>query len=540
MRNLPPALAFLLVVLRPAVLLGYRVVTRLAARYLGRGLCGASVYVAGSGASGDLAVGLSDIDLVAVLGGRPDTVEHHRDVVLSRWRRLQRAFGPLAGGIGIAVYAESDLADEPGATALTYGLAGRAAVPSASGGYLRPGRPVDDLYRRLHPGVYGPGRTWRLVDGSCRTRGDAIGSPDYRRLAAWLELQWWWRFASELSTSPHPAFASYLAFKLVAEPVRIWLWLAHGIRVNGRLEAIEHALTLLPEEDDVLRSALTLYNRLPRAGEPPRAETLAWLLRIGDRIAALLEAEILVRDASEVSLVTGDAVLRREASEALQGLSSCSPVLRCAPLADWRSRSMPPLADEALVAVDIDVADPVALGGLSEHAVVGLQPAVRTERLLVLPGDAFSDRVLMRSIQFAGSDPVSFALLDGRETASFPQVPGLSASDCARRAVDEHAAWLSLWIPKQPLADVTLDRLFTAARAALFSESIHSGEPQLPLSARSTVACLGDRYAGARSTAEDAYAAFRDHRANGKPAPPGVAAAFRRVVENLVSYGAAP
>src|SRR5262249_15561968 len=126
-----------------------------------------------------------------------------------------------------------------------------------------------------------------------------------------------------------------------------------------------------------------------------------------------------------------------------------------------------------------------------------------------LPGDAFSDRVLLRSIQFAASDPVSFALLDGRRTASFPRVPGFAAPDSARRAVHEHAAWLASWTSNGPQPDAALDLLFTAARAALFLESVGDDEALLPLTAEATVAFLGERHPEARATAEDAYGAFR-------------------------------
>jgi hypothetical protein len=538
MTNPSPPLAFLLVVLRPAVLLAYRLVIRGAAWYLARDLSATSVYVAGTGASGELVVGLSDIDLVVVLGGGSSTVERERDVVLARWRWLRRALRGFTRAIGIALYVEEDLADEDGATVFTYGLGARGPAQDTEGGYLRRGRPVDDLYRRLHPGIYGPGRTWRLVQGRRRTPGEPVGSAEYRRLAAWLELQWWWRFAFELCTNPDPAFASYIAFKLVAEPARIWVWLADGRRVKGRREAIERALVLLPEEEDVLRGALTLHHRLPRAADPPRAQTLEWLLRIGDRIAALLEAEILVHGTSEVRLVDGDLVLGREAREASERVTATA--LRREPLVDWRARSMPRLADEALLALEIDPADPLDLARVAQHAVGGMQPAVRTDRLLVLPADAFSDGILLRSVQFAASDPVSFALLDRRRTASFPQVRGFSASDSARRAVDEHASWLALTASEEPTADGGLDLLFTATRAALLSESIDGGDPQLPLTVEATVACLGDRRPETRSRAEDAYAAFREQRTYGTPVPALIVRAFRGVVESLPSYTGAP
>lgn len=534
MKDLPAPLASLLVALRPALLWGYRVLTRAVARYLRHDLSETSVYVAGTGASEELVVRLSDIDLVAVVGGAPETVAHDREILLARWRRARRFLGVAARILGISIYGEEDLADEVGATVLTYGLSRNRRLDG--GGYLRPGRPSDELYRRLHPGIYGPGRTWRLVAGTRRTRDEPLESGDYRRIAAWLELQWWWRFAFELCTSPHRAFASYLAFKLAAEPARIWLWLAHRERVTGRRRVLERTLLLLPEEEGVLRRALRIQERLPRAAEPPRDETLAWLLRIGTRIAALLESEVAEHGVDAVRLVDGGVVLRPEARAALRAITPRSQRHPRLPLADWRSRAMPPTADETLVAVEVDPADHVAIGALAQLADVGFQPAVLADRLLVLPNDALSDRVLLRSVQCAISDPVSFAVLAGRSTAAFPCAPGFSALDCAQRAVGEHSAWLAAQNRAEAQPELALDLLFTAARAALFLESFEAGDPELALSAEAVASALGDRYPRARTAAEEAYSAFCDHRAAGVPARAPVVAALRGAVGDLVSY----
>ena len=164
MVELPPWLARLLSVASPLVKTGYRALAATASSYLRRGLPDASVYVAGTGASGELVAGLSDLDLVVVLGGDSAAVERDGDLVLARWRRLRSALPRLAPGLGISIYSERDLADADGGTALTYGLAAReASVDDSERGYPRPGRPSDELYRRLHPGIYGPGRTWRRV-----------------------------------------------------------------------------------------------------------------------------------------------------------------------------------------------------------------------------------------------------------------------------------------------------------------------------------------------------------------------------------------
>lgn len=514
--------------------MAYKVFTRLVAAYLQHGLSDTDVYLAGSGASREVVVGLSDVDLVVLLGGDKDEVAQLRGIVLRRWRRLQRLLGPAKRAVGIALYSERDLADGDGGTALTYGLAGREAAIEATGGYLRPGRPVDDLYRRLHPGIYGPGRGWTQVGSRHRTPQAALRNPDYRRLAAWLEMQWWWRFAYELCVSEKLDFASYLSFKLVAEPARIWLWLGYDIRPQGRRQAVEAALAFLPEEEHVLRGALDLHARLPRHRTPPRAETLAWLLRMGDRIARLLQEELRPHGSLEVKLRDGAVVPRREGREALEKLSAWAPIRCRVPLADWRSRAMPHVADELLVTVEADPCEPSALGGLARSAVTGLQPAVKAGSLLVLPADASTQEVLLRAVQIAGFDPVSFALLENRSVASFPEVAGLSAADCARRAVDEHAAWLGFLQPDETLGEVDFGRLFTAARAALFLETIGSSDPQLPLSAGATVKMIAELHGGDVPTAEDAYAGFIQWRTEGERPPAGLILEFTGEVKKLV------
>ncbi len=515
--------------------LGHLAVSRAVAAYLLRGVPEATVYTAGSGESGELVAGLSDVDLVLVIGGAPGEVERARALTAARWRLLRHRFPRLSHGLSLAIYGERDLDDEDGGTCLTYGLGEDGLVP-AEVGYLRQGRPADELYRRIHPGIYGPGRTWRRLHGTVRTRAEPVQSLAYRRIAGWLELQWWWRFAFEMCTSTRPDFAAYLAFKLVAEPARIWLWLAQGERVTGRREALERMLRLLPEEEDVLRQALSLYDELPRAG-PPRAETLDWLLRAGDRIAALLEAELRGHSATDVMLETeSELLLPRAMSDPVRELASLLGSSRLLPLVDWRARAMPPMADESLALIVGDAADPDIVAAAARASVPGLQTAVRVGRLLVLPNDALSDRVLLRSVQCALTDPVSFALVEGRSSATFPDVPGWSALDSARRAVAEHGAWLAGWTPDGPAPDRALDLLLTAARAALFLDSICAGHPMLPLTAAATVAHLADAQPAVRSVSESALDVFREARATGLPAESKTVGAFREVVEQLPGF----
>ena len=69
-------------------------------------------------------------------------------------------------------------------------------------------------------------------------------------------------------------------------------------------------------------------------------------------------------------------------------------------------------------------------------------PALRHGSLLIEPTFDVWGHGRLRVLQCGASDPVSAGLLDGRAHAAFPEVPGWSARDWARRAVAEHRAWL--------------------------------------------------------------------------------------------------
>jgi len=120
---------------------------------------------------------------------------------------------------------------------------------------------------------------------------------------------------------------------------------------------------------------------------------------------------------------------------------------------------------------------------------------------MVRPAASF-ERSRMRGIHCPLTDPVSFALAWGAETASFPRMAGWSAQDWARRAVAEHSAWLRAGPAARP-AEMHL----AAARAALFSESLDEGRPELVLTLEETRHRLDDRWPG--GVPEDAAALHR-------------------------------
>jgi hypothetical protein len=124
---------------------------------------------------------------------------------------------------------------------------------------------------------------------------------------------------------------------------------------------------------------------------------------------------------------------------------------------------------------------------------------------------------------------VSFALADGGATAGFPNVPGLSIQDTARRAVAEHGAWLAVrrGRPLEP-GFAAFALVVTAARAGLLWDGVEAGEPRLPVTVDATLDLL------------DAPAAVRDgyheHAVTWAPPDARVVEELRATVERLPAY----
>jgi hypothetical protein len=328
---------------------------------------------------------------------------------------------------------------------------------------------------------------------------------------AWLELQFVWRSAFRACTQPAAVDLAYVCVKLVADAARIWLWLVRGDLCVTRREALEEGLHALPEEEAALRAALALDARLPSNPEPELAQALSGLVRLSARLGRHVSAE--AGDGGTAVALDWDPA---EPLALHAGARDAPGVL---PLADWRARVWPVSPDDALLPSDFDPADPEALGSAVRAAGGwGPYPSVALAGLLVVAGPG-----LLRAVQCAPTDPVSFALLEGREEASFPEVPGWSAQGCARRAVTEHRAWLAS-------GDLDLDRfgrLFTAAQAALFAGSLALGEPRLPLTAAAAAAAIG---------AEEEYLHYRAWRGGEAAVSAEVAASLRDRVLALDAY----
>jgi hypothetical protein len=427
--------------------LAYRVVAHGAGFLLTRGEPGAAVYTRASLGGREFTPGLSDIDLAIVLAS-----DEQADRVRARWHRLDGAL-PLGGLVDLPlIYGQAELAALAGRSALTYdGVA--FGGPRATRDAIR------TLQRPELDG--GKASTWRQLRGPDRRPPQRPHDAQEQRIAAWFELVYWWRFAFPACAGPPAPWLASRCVKLVAEPGRIWLALEHGERVATRAEALQRLLRRLPEEEVALREVIALERALHRSPVPSLATVIPVLIRLSERIAAVLADQIAGAPVTEVALTGERAPL---------------------PLADWRALAAPPAADERLLLLAGDPADPKVLGAAVNAHPTGPYPVMRSGQLLLLPGGEFV-RTRMRAIQCPATDPVSFALLDGEATARFPDVAGWSIHDTARRAVAEHAARL-----RSEPGDLGL--LQTATRAALLHDSVRRGEPELVLTGAEALARL--------------------------------------------------
>ncbi len=80
--------------------------------------------------------------------------------------------------------------------------------------------------------------------------------------------------------------------------------------------------------------------------------------------------------------------------------------------------------------------------------------------------------------------------------------------------------------------------LLSAARAALFLQSVQDGDPELPLTVTETARRLAARSEPARTVAEDGLGHYREFAAHHTPPPAATLAAMRALVAELPAYGA--
>jgi predicted nucleotidyltransferase len=537
--------------LRPLWAALYAAAMHIVAAYLCYGHGGAAAYVCRSLAIDEPVYGLSDIDLVVVIPGAPGREGQERKRLKRRWERLCRAVPPLAELLpDVAFYEDAELAEAMAGSILTYGLAQDTEASPDQAAFFGVAAPTDEFGLRSRPGVYGPTRDWRSIRGPDRRPSPGVPGRQAQRIAAWQELQFWWSFAFGCAADPERPRSAFLCVKLVAEPARIWLYLAHGDEILSRRHVLERSLTHLPDEDEEIRRTLELYKDLGRFPSPPLAESLPPFVRLTSRVASRLCEEVQDSGETPVRLIGGaEAELLLHPVDGRPGTAQAPEGVSLLPLVDWRALAVPSLPDESLWLMSGNVVDPHDLGTAARVGRRGPYPLLISGRLLVLPTLGAWDRAWLRAVQCQPTDPVSFALVEGSGIARFPNVRGWCAEDWARRSVAEHRAWLtqagaSLHYPEWPPRDAAapslraMAKLFTAARAGLFSDSLELGDPELRLTVRAVAERLAESR-GARTVADLAVEAYAAGLATGSPPSADVVAALRKLVMALPAYATA-
>jgi hypothetical protein len=537
--------------LRPLWAACYELLARAVATYVRRGCRLASVYVRGSLAGGEPVYGLSDIDMIVVAPADPGRPGAAYASLRARDERLFRRFPVLWTVMRHSfVYEDSGLSEASSASALTYGLDRAASDGSLDRAcYLGSQPVVDEMGLLERPGLAGV-REWRRLAGPERRPREPPRDVQTRRVVAWLELQSWWRWAFEACLAPERPQVRLLCVKLVAGSARTWLWLDGREPVQRHSETLQQALRALPEEEDALKAALDLQRHLAAASEAPLAESLAAFVRLSSRIARRLESEVAREGTTEVRLLGGkdtELAMRAGSAAALKRVEARSDLL---PLLDWRALVLPLSPDETFVLTPYQATIPSDVARASAPAEDGAYAALQADHLMIYPTADIWTRGLLRAVQCALTDPVTFALARRDEKASFPDVDGWSASDVARRAVAEHRAWLAgrngnvptgrLWLHTPLVTDPsaeTLGMLVTAARAALFLESLEEGEPELALTVSDVAHLLAARQPGTQAVVEEGFGSYRTARLESVPPSPDLVSSLRRVVVSLPAYG---
>ena len=477
----------------------YAALARGAAAWLGRGTA-ATVYLTGSLAGGEPVYGLSDIDLVVVV---PDRLAHPE--VLRRLEVMHTWLPALRRVIAhVWVYDEPELSAAASASYPSFGLddgraafTGEGALPDAMGLLDRPGlsRPADG---------------WRRLRGAGLAPAPVRERPD-QRLAAWLEIQYRLRWALPLLVQPEPLNHQLAA--ALGGVARVWLWLVHDEVTAGNRSALGQAGWRLQSE----REMLWLAGHVIQTGRCDAAtvrELWGCLVRLAAGVAQQIEAELARAPSTEVCLAGAGRLA------GLPLLDWCALGL---PRVEWPAHGLPTSAEPRFVLAPGDAADAEAVAGALTPEPWTTWSTLRHGPLLVRPTLAVWDRGRLRTAELPSSDPVSFALLNGDSVARFPLVRGWSALDRARRAVAEHRGWLfdsvehgesrPQWVGGRPSATwdtpATRSLLLSAARAALFLESLEAGEPLLPLDHETTVEAWGRRDPFAADAAQRALRGLR-------------------------------
>jgi hypothetical protein len=297
---------------------------------------------------------------------------------------------------------------------------------------------------------------------------------------------------------------------------------------------------------------LDLLKALPHSPRPPLPEVIAGLLRHTERLALHLRTAADAAGFADVRLTGGEELaVTPGVLDRMHTLGASGEVGKLLPLADWRACTVPGVPDEAFMLVNPNAVTPALLAGAAYADCEEATPAIRYNSIMLFP-TTNPERGILRAVQCQPTDPVSTALADGGTVARFPELAGWSALHCARRAVAEHRGWLAStagvypphgWIGMQSGCSEptmrTMGLLFTAARAALFLESIADGDPELALTVAGGAERLIARDSSCRDVVETALHDFRTSRAAQRNDVHGVAGLLD-VVRNLPAYAGSP
>jgi hypothetical protein len=312
------------------------------------------------------------------------------------------------------------------------------------------------------------------------------------------------------------------------------MWLTRGEQLVDRSQALARGRIELAEEADVFERALRLFAVVRAMPAASLADFLPAFVRISGRVGGELARQIAPFGATEVSLIASarDELATYECSPPPGEPGRDSDPGRLLPLCDWRAIVAPPQPEETFALLSGDPGDPRLLARVARASGRGCYLTLTTEGLMIRP--APRDRSALRAVQCQPTDPVSHALAQDKLVARFPNVPGWSIVDTARRAVSEHAARLAA-DTCEPSA-VTMRRLLTAARAGLLAWSIAEQEPQLTLTMDTTLGLLASWVPSAAPVADAAVEAFHELAGAGASPSRRVLAALRRTVFGLPAY----
>jgi hypothetical protein len=459
----------------------YGLVARAIAAYLRYGNRDATVYVRGSVATGQPVFGLSDLDMEVVADSIAGTAR-----IRARVDRLQRRVWVARKLLSVATYDRA-----------TFGRAMTSLSRPAQATYFGLSHDFHGTPIETRPELSGPARSWKRISGEERRVDAEEITLQQRRVAAWLELQHWWRYALNACIEPVSIQTPYLCMKLVAEPARVWMLLEHGELIIKRRDALQRALSLLPEEEPAIRNALRILGSLHRAPSSSIDAVLPWLVRISSRVADRIGRDL--EPAGRTAVVLWPGRPDRLATD----LDLTSDLL---PLCDWRARCFRPRPDETFVVADGSPVDSTHLVTAAARSRPGAHVVLRGPNFLVLPMTG-----VLRAIQCEATDPVTFALCDGRLTAQFPNVQTWSADHSARREVAEHRNWL-MARPRVCSPAHAVAVLLGASRAAYFLQTLREGRPILALTCDAAAQALATLAPDAHDAAFAAAESYIEYR----------------------------